>query len=67
MFRDVDELLAAGPDAVYVCVPPFAHGPVEEAVVAARVPMFVEKPVALDLETAERIAALVQQRGLLTG
>jgi predicted dehydrogenase len=65
-FRDVDELLAAGPDAVYVCVPPFAHGPVEEAVIAAGVPMFVEKPVAVDLETAERVAAMVERRGLLT-
>ncbi len=66
-FRDVDELLAAGPDAVYVCVPPFAHGPAEEAVIAAGVPLFVEKPVAVDLETAERIAGLVERRGLLTG
>ncbi|MGK5740774.1 Gfo/Idh/MocA family protein [Micromonospora sp. URMC 103] len=65
-FADVDALLAAGPDAVYVCVPPFAHGPVEEAVVDAGVPMFVEKPVALDLLTAERIAGLVARRGLLT-
>ena len=65
-FADVDELLAAGPDAVYVCVPPFAHGPVEEAVIAAGVPMFVEKPVAVDLETAERIAGLVERRQLLT-
>ncbi|MFI1194355.1 Gfo/Idh/MocA family protein [Micromonospora sp. NPDC020750] len=66
-FADVDELLAAGPDAVYVCVPPFAHGPVEEAIVAAGVPMFVEKPVSVDLDTAERIADLVARRGLLTG
>ncbi|WP_433233019.1 Gfo/Idh/MocA family protein [Micromonospora sp. CA-248260] len=66
VFADVDELLAAGPDAVYVCVPPFAHGPVEEAVIAAGVPMFVEKPVAADLDTAERIAALVQEKQLLT-
>ncbi|MEV4845868.1 Gfo/Idh/MocA family oxidoreductase [Micromonospora matsumotoense] len=66
VFADVDALLAAGPDAVYVCVPPFAHGPVEEAVIAAGVPMFVEKPVAVDLDTAERIAALVQEKGLLT-
>ncbi|TDC41232.1 Gfo/Idh/MocA family oxidoreductase [Micromonospora sp. KC213] len=65
-FTDIDELLAAGPDAVYVCVPPFAHGPVEEAVIAAGVPMFVEKPVAVDLDTAERVAALVQEKGLLT-
>ncbi|MER5334406.1 Gfo/Idh/MocA family oxidoreductase [Micromonospora sp. NPDC002717] len=66
-FDDVEELLAAGPDAVYVCVPPFAHGPAEELVIAAGVPMFVEKPVAVDLATAERIADLVARRGLLTG
>ncbi|WBB68905.1 Gfo/Idh/MocA family oxidoreductase [Micromonospora sp. WMMD812] len=65
-YTDIHELLAAGPDAVYVCVPPFAHGPVEEAVVAAGVPMFVEKPVAVDLVTAERVADLVARRGLLT-
>lgn len=65
-FAEVGELLAAELDAVYVCVPPFAHGPVEEAVIAAGVPMFVEKPVAVDLDTAERIADLVAQRQLLT-
>ncbi|MEH1167386.1 Gfo/Idh/MocA family oxidoreductase [Micromonospora sp. CPCC 205539] len=65
-YGDVAELLAAGPDAVYVCVPPFAHGPAEEAVIDAGVPMFVEKPVAVDLSTAERIADLIAQRGLLT-
>ncbi|TYB97147.1 Gfo/Idh/MocA family oxidoreductase [Micromonospora sp. WP24] len=65
-YPDVEALLAARPDAVYVCVPPFAHGAVEEGVVAAGVPMFVEKPVAVDLVTAERIADLVARRGLLT-
>ncbi|WFE99146.1 Gfo/Idh/MocA family oxidoreductase [Micromonospora sp. WMMD964] len=63
---DLAELLATGPDAVYVCVPPFAHGPAEEALVEAGVPMFVEKPVAVDLGTAERIADLVARRGLCT-
>ena len=57
---------AADPDAVYVCVPPFAHGPAEESVLGAGVPMFVEKPIAVDLATAERIADLVARRGLLT-
>nr|MDT0657457.1 Gfo/Idh/MocA family oxidoreductase [Micromonospora sp. DSM 115978] len=65
-YADVDGLLAAGPDAVYVCLPPFAHGPVEEQVIAAGLPMFVEKPVAADLPTAERIGTLVARRGLLT-
>ncbi|GAA4723748.1 Gfo/Idh/MocA family protein [Phytohabitans rumicis] len=57
-FPDVAGLLDAEPDAVYVCVPPFAHGPAEEAVLAAGLPMFVEKPLAADLATAERIAPL---------
>lgn len=65
-YADVEELLAAGPDAVYVCVPPFAHGPAEEAVIAAGLPMFVEKPVAVDLTTAERIGELVARSGLRT-
>jgi myo-inositol 2-dehydrogenase/D-chiro-inositol 1-dehydrogenase len=58
-FADVDELLGSDLDAVYVCVPPFAHGPVEEAVLGAGLPLFVEKPLAADLETAEKIAAMV--------
>ena len=63
---DADALLAAGVDAVYVCVPPFAHGPIEERLIAAGVPLFVEKPLARDLETAERLAAAIAQRGLVT-
>jgi predicted dehydrogenase len=53
-------------DALYVCVPPFAHGPVEEAAVAAGLPLFVEKPLALDLATAERLAARIAAARLLT-
>ena len=44
-------------DAVYICVPPFAHGAPELAVIDAGLPMFVEKPVAIDQETAAVIAA----------
>jgi myo-inositol 2-dehydrogenase/D-chiro-inositol 1-dehydrogenase len=53
-------------DAVYVCVPPFAHGPPELAAIDAGLPLFVEKPVAIDLGTAERIAARLAARPLLT-
>jgi len=53
-------------DAVYVCVPPFAHGPPELAAIDAGLPLFVEKPVAIDLETAEAIAARLAGRPLLT-
>ncbi|HEX5594954.1 MAG TPA: Gfo/Idh/MocA family oxidoreductase [Micromonosporaceae bacterium] len=66
VFDSVEALIGAGLDAVYVCVPPFAHGAAEEAVLHARIPLFVEKPVAADLETALRIDALIAQRDVLT-
>ena len=55
-FPDLAALLDSTPDAVYVCVPPFAHGAVEEAVVATGTALFVEKPLALNFPVAERIA-----------
>jgi myo-inositol 2-dehydrogenase / D-chiro-inositol 1-dehydrogenase len=66
VFGEVNTLVAADVDAVYVCVPPFAHGPAEEVVLSAGLPMFVEKPVAVDRETAERIGALVAKSDVLT-
>ena len=59
---DTEEL-----DAVYVCVPPFAHGAPERAVAARELPFFVEKPLAADLATAEEVATVVRERGLVTG
>lgn len=57
-------LEAGGLDAVYVCVPPFAHGKPEHDVLSCNLPIFVEKPLALDLKTAENIASEIQRRGL---
>ncbi|HEU4349155.1 MAG TPA: Gfo/Idh/MocA family oxidoreductase [Actinoplanes sp.] len=66
VFANVGELLETAPDAVYVCVPPFAHGPAERAVIEAGVPLFVEKPIAINHDTAAEIADLIAQRSLLT-
>lgn len=63
---DVEALLSAGLDAAYVCVPPFAHGPAERAILAADIPLFVEKPIAIDQDTADEIAELIAGRRLLT-
>jgi len=63
---DLDALLRTGPDAVWLCVPPFAHGEPELALVRAGLPFFVEKPPAADLPTAERIAGAVAAAGLPT-
>ncbi|WP_043616408.1 Gfo/Idh/MocA family protein [Nonomuraea candida] len=59
-----DLLSAGGLDAVYVCVPPFAHGNPEHDVLSCNLPIFVEKPLSLDLQTAEKIAAEIERRSL---
>lgn len=55
------------PDAVYVCVPPFAHGAPERAALQRGLPIFVEKPVALDVTDAEDIDDRAQEAGVVTG
>ncbi len=66
-FADVEAMLdAVEVDALYICVPPFAHGAPERAAIARRLPFFVEKPVALDLATAQDIADAVAVAGLVT-
>lgn len=67
-FTDAAEMMdACALDAVYICIPPFAHGAPERAAIARGLPFFVEKPVALDIETAEAIAAEIEAKGLVTG
>ncbi|GIF71953.1 hypothetical protein Asi02nite_14710 [Asanoa siamensis] len=63
---DAATLLSLEPDAVYVCVPPFAHGHAEEAVLASGAAMFVEKPLGVDLTVPTRLAAEVARRGTRT-
>ncbi len=53
-------------DAVWLCVPPFAHGPLEQAALDRGLPFFVEKPLGVDAAQALRIGAAVRERGLLT-
>ncbi|WP_231750783.1 Gfo/Idh/MocA family protein [Mycobacterium sp. NAZ190054] len=59
-------LVAGSPDAVYVCVPPHAHGAIEEQILATGTALFVEKPLALDLPTAQRIAGEARRSGVVT-
>jgi predicted dehydrogenase len=63
-FDDVEAMLdRTRPDAVWITVPPGAHGALEAACIDRGVPFFVEKPLAADLETAERIAAALDRTG----
>ena len=63
---DIDELLRFDLDAVYVCVPPFAHGAPELALLDADVALFVEKPLAAQEEVAALITDRVADLGTLT-
>lgn len=66
-FPSAEAMIAdGGLDALFICVPPFAHGPAERSAIAAGLPFFVEKPLTLDLGLAEEIAAAVAERGLIT-
>jgi predicted dehydrogenase len=62
----LDRLLRESPDAVWLCVPPSAHGEPELALARAGTPFFVEKPLAADLRTAETVAAAVVAAGVPT-
>ncbi|MDQ6693745.1 MAG: Gfo/Idh/MocA family oxidoreductase [Chloroflexota bacterium] len=53
-------------DAIYICLPPFAHGEPEESALEMGIPFFVEKPLAVDEDTAGKIARGVEDKGLVT-
>ena len=64
---DVAALLAAeAPDAVWITVPPDAHGAIEDVVIGAGVPFLVEKPLAADRATAVAIGDRIARSGLVT-
>lgn len=53
-------------DAIYICVPPFAHGAPEMDCIERKLPFFVEKPLAVGADTAERILQEVERINLAT-
>lgn len=57
---------AVDPDAVVVCVPPFAHGEIEIEAARRGIHLFVEKPVALTLDTAAHVLEAVRETGIVT-
>ncbi len=64
-FDSYEEMLdKAQLDAVYICIPPAAHGDIEKAVLAHDLPFFVEKPIALSVKVAEEIREEMERRGL---
>lgn len=65
-YAGVEEMLdRSKPDAVWICLPPFAHGEAELAALARGIPFLVEKPIAHSLDTARRILERVEATGTL--
>lgn len=53
-------------DAVYLCVPPFAHGTLEEQLIERGIPFLVEKPLDTGIEGPRRITARLRERPVIT-
>ena len=53
-------------DAVYICVPPFAHTGQEAAVAQRGLALFVEKPVATSMAHAREIEAAINEAGVVS-
>ncbi len=63
----IEELIAAGVDYCMVAVPTAYHLSVGTALAEAGIHALIEKPLAENIETAERLAEAFERRGLLGG
>lgn len=52
-------------DAVYICIPPGAHTDQEVMAAKAKVHIFVEKPIALSLEVAQKALDAIVNAGVI--
>lgn len=64
-FDDLDEALAEAPDAAFVTNPNYLHIPVALAAARAGCHLFIEKPVAHNLDGVEELAAEIERQGLV--
>lgn len=60
--RTVEEAVAAGLDAAFVCAATSAHPELVSALLSAGVPVHVDKPLADTYDVAERLVALAAER-----
>jgi len=67
VFTDANKLLAETKlDALYICVPPHAHGDIEIRAAQKGLHLFVEKPVNLYLDKALKAWQAIKKAGVLT-
>ncbi|KIF01605.1 oxidoreductase [Streptomyces sp. RSD-27] len=59
----LDALIAQGLDAAFVHAPTAAHPEIVERLLEARVPAYVDKPLAYELADSRRLVELAEERG----
>lgn len=52
-------------DALFICVPPFAHGDIEEQAARKGIHLLVEKPLGLDMDQVRRKRDVIEQAGII--
>lgn len=61
------EMLAAeSPDMVFLCLPPYCHGEIENELIQRGIPFFVDSPISADIETARKISHDAEEKQLIT-
>jgi predicted dehydrogenase len=53
-------------EVLFVCVPPFAHGDIEEKACARGIHLFVEKPLGLDMDVIRKKAGIIREAGIMS-
>ena len=53
-------------DAVYICVPPFAHQEIESELISRGIPFLVEKPLDTDVKTPKEILLKLDESSVIT-
>lgn len=53
-------------DAVYICLPPMAHGEAESEVISREIPFLVEKPLGIESELPQKLLKSIQEKRLIT-
>lgn len=63
--KDLDDLITRGPEALFICTPPFCRGPLERRAVDLRIPFFVEKPIGVSGDQIHDVVELLLHRRVL--
>ena len=63
--RTIDEALSSNPDAVLICTPPESHAALAAKALESGAHCFVEKPLAIDHDSALHVTELAEKRELV--